>query len=95
VITTSFVLLECGNAAARRPYKQAVDRLRQQLEKNDALIIPTSTDWESAWEMYRDTSPGQPGIVDLISFSVMRRLGIHTVFSNDAHFQRAGFEIVF
>jgi predicted nucleic acid-binding protein len=95
LITTSFVLLECGNAAARRPYKQAVDRLRQQMEKHGELIFPSAADWERAWEEYSITSPGQPGIVDLISFNVMRRLGINTVFSNDAHFQSAGFELLF
>lgn len=38
--TTSYVLLECGNAAARRPYKQAVDRLRQKLEKRGRCHLP-------------------------------------------------------
>lgn len=50
-VTTSFVLLECGNAAA--------------------------------------------GIVDHISFAVMRRLGIAEVFGNDRHFQAAGFTVLF
>ncbi len=30
LVTSSFVLLECGNAAARRPYRSAVSRLRKQ-----------------------------------------------------------------
>lgn len=33
--TTSFVLLECANAAARRPYRQAVERLRGRMESNN------------------------------------------------------------
>lgn len=28
LVTTSFVLLECGNAAARRPYRRKVNELR-------------------------------------------------------------------
>jgi predicted nucleic acid-binding protein len=47
VVTTTFVLLECGNAVARR------------------------------------------------TFAVMRRLGIRQAFTNDRHFQEAGFETLF
>jgi predicted nucleic acid-binding protein len=31
-VTTTFVLLECGNAAARRPYRPLVARMRDELE---------------------------------------------------------------
>ena len=48
LVTSSFVLLECGNAAARRPYRRAVDRLLLQMEPGQRLIIPTTTDWQAA-----------------------------------------------
>ena len=32
LFTTSFVLLECANAAARRPYRAEVDRLRTEMD---------------------------------------------------------------
>ena len=35
------------------------------------------------------------GIVDLVSFAVLRRLGITQVFTNDKHFTAAGFEVLF
>ena len=38
LLTTSFVLLECGNAAARRPYRQAVVRLRTRLESAGLVV---------------------------------------------------------
>ena len=93
--TTSFVLLECGNAAARRPYRQAVERLRERMESNNMLVFPTHEDWRQAWGEYRHGSAGQPGIVDHVSFAVMRRLGIRQAFTNDRHFQDAGFETLF
>lgn len=44
LITTSFVLLECANAAARRPYRLEVDRLRTALEAAGGLFTrPTRT----------------------------------------------------
>ncbi len=93
--TTSFVLMECANAAARRPYRQAVDRLREGMEANNTLVFPTSDDWLQAWAAYRQGDIGQPGIVDYVSLVVMRRLGIRQVFTNDRHFQEAGFETLF
>ena len=93
--TSSFVLLECANAAARRPYRQAVERLRERMESNNMLVFPTDADWRQAWAEYRRGDASQPGIVDYVSFAVMRRLGITKAFTNDRHFQEAGFETLF
>src|SRR5687767_6023994 len=89
-VTTTFVLLECGNAAARRPYRSAVDRLRQALETAHALVKPTEDDWVLAWEAYKQGGAAGAGVIDHISFRVMRRLGITRAFTNDKHFQAAG-----
>ncbi|HLA85870.1 MAG TPA: PIN domain-containing protein [Thermoguttaceae bacterium] len=93
--TTSFVLLECANAAARRPYRQSVERLRERLESSQMLVFPTDDDWRQAWTVYRQGDSSQPGVVDCVSFAVMRRLGITRAFTNDRHFQEAGFETLF
>jgi predicted nucleic acid-binding protein len=93
--TTSFVLLECANAASRRPYRLAVGRLREQMESNNMLIFPAYMDWNQAWTDYRQGDAGKPGIVDYVSFAVMRRLGIQRAFTNDRHFKDAGFETMF
>ena len=95
VVTTTFVLAECANAAARRPYRLAVARLRDRLEAAGALIVPTKSDWREAWEAYRLFTSGQAGLVDQISFVVMRRLGLSDVFGNDTHFRAAGMTTLF
>ena len=95
LITTTFVLLECGNAAARRPYRSAVTRLRQQMELGGRLIAPTMEDWRFAWAAYEHGQADEAGIVDHISFGVMRRLGITKAFTNDRHFRAAGLEVAF
>ena len=95
MITTAFVLLECGNAAARRPYRAAVGRLRQQMEQGNRLIVPTNADWQSAWAAYENDPARGAGIVDHISFVVMRRRGVSKAFTNDRHFRAAGFETLF
>ena len=72
VLTTTFVLLECGNAAARHPYRAEVDLLRQQLEAENRLITPSDEDWRAAWDLYHRGDAEQAGIVDCVSFVVMR-----------------------
>lgn len=93
--TTTFVLLECGNAAARTPFRDEVDRLRHQLELAGTLVRPTEDDWQQAWTAYRLSEAAQAGIVDQVSFVVMRRLGLTLAFTNDRHFQAAGFRTLF
>lgn len=95
IITSIFVLLECGNAAARRPYRSAVARLREQLELANRLIIPTVEGWTAAWAAFASENSQGAGIVDHVSFAVMRRLGLSKVFTNDRHFRAAGFETLF
>jgi len=95
MLTTTLVLHECGNAAARRPYRTTVDDLRTWLAAKDWLIEPTTSDLGTAWADYRAATVGAAGIVDQVSFVVMRRLGITEVFTNDRHFQAAGFVVLF
>jgi predicted nucleic acid-binding protein len=95
LVTTSFVLLECANAAARRPYHLEVDRLRVEMERGGFLIYPTEQEWRGAWEAYARGEADRAGVVDHVSFLVMRRLGIQHAFTNDRHFRAAGFEVLF
>ena len=95
LITTAYVILECGNAAARRPYRGEVDVLREQFESAKALVHPSETDWRQAWEGYRRGAADQAGIVDQVSFVVMRRLGLTHAFTNDRHYLSAGFATLF
>jgi predicted nucleic acid-binding protein len=95
LVTSSFVLLECGNAAARRPYRSAVSRLRQQMEPGHHLIVPTMEDWQAAWLAFERGAADNAGIVDHVSFTIMRRMGISKAFTNDGHFRAAGFETLF
>jgi len=93
--STPFILLECGNAAARRPYRSHVDSIRQQFEHAHTLVWPTDEEWKLAWQAYGQGKPGSAGIVDHVSFAVMRRLGITDAFTNDGHFKAAGFNTLF
>ena len=94
-ITTTFVLAECGNALARTRLRQYPVDLRRSLESDGDLINPADAEWHEAWVRYEAGHPGGPGLVDEISFAVMRRLGLQRAFTNDAHFRDAGFDALF
>ena len=94
-LTTTAVLRECGNSAARRPYRQDVVNLRRELASRNGLVVPGDKDWSDAWAEFERGRPGDAGIVDCISFAVMRRLGLSDVFTNDQHFAAAGFTPLF
>ena len=95
LMTTSAILLECGNAAARKPYRADVEQLRADMARSGSLITPTVEDEELAWRDYRVGAAGEAGIVDHLSFVVMRRLNIADAFTNDQHFNVAGFNVLF
>jgi predicted nucleic acid-binding protein len=95
LISTRPVLLECGNAAARKPYRLEAERLRTELEAGGYLVEISQEDWEGAWACYRRCEADGAGIVDHLSFQVMRRLGLNRAFTNDRHYRAAGFVTLF
>jgi len=95
LITTPFVLLECGNASARYPFRKSVVALRKQMMASGAIVDATPSELAQAWDSYDAGDYDQAGIVDNVSFIVMRREGVVQAFSNDDHFRAAGFETLF
>lgn len=92
--TSSLVLLECANVAARRPYRGVVSALWQEMKAAGRVFHPNEKDWEEAWSDYERGFVGGPGVVDLISFRAMRQLKIERAFTNDRHFREAGFQVL-
>ena len=95
LITTSLVLAETANPAARRPYRETVVRLREQMEPGGNVILPSVNDWDAAWKGYARNEAAGAGLVDHLSFVIMRRFELTEAFTNDAHFRAAGFTTLF
>ncbi|HEX4125734.1 MAG TPA: hypothetical protein VHY37_13490 [Tepidisphaeraceae bacterium] len=93
--TTSFILLECGNASSRTRFRRDVVEVREQFIADGKLIVPTDADIDTAWVDYASGTAGDASVVDHVSFAVMRRLGITDAFTNDHHFKTAGFVTLF
>lgn len=95
LVTTGAVLLEIGNALAKDFREQALAVIRlmrtsgrvELVELDDALL-------EKALEIYGKYSDKTWGLVDCISFVVMRERGLSEVLTFDADFLAAGFTIL-
>ena len=95
LLTTEFVLGECANAAARKPYRARVAVLRDLLRAQNRVAQIDYDVLEEAWVAFRAGDRTAAGLVDQISFIEMRRLGIAEAFTNDQHFRVAGFRTLF
>jgi predicted nucleic acid-binding protein len=95
LFTTELILAECGNAAARKPYRARVEVLRRTLARQGRVADLDVAVLDQAWQTYSVAGPEGAGLVDQVSFIVMRQLGITEVFSNDRHFRNAGFITLF
>jgi len=78
------------HADAQRAYDRLFSRGRKLVTTSAVLCECANA---SARRTYR--SDVCAGIVDHVSFIVMRRLGITDAFTNDRHFQAAGFTTLF
>jgi predicted nucleic acid-binding protein len=95
LVTTVGVLLEIGNALAKdfRTEALAVIGLMRTssrvelVEFNDALL-------EKALAIYKKYSDKSWGLVDCISFVVMRERDVRDVLTFDADFTAAGFNVI-
>lgn len=61
----------------------------------NSVFLDTQREIETAWTAYEHADAAGAGIVDQVSFAVMRRLGITEALTNDHHFHAAGFTVLF
>ena len=99
LITTHAIMTELGNAVSKIPKrsiaKEQMESLQEMIETKRGEMIPVSDLlWQRAWELYHSRPDKEWGHTDCISFVVMRELGIGKAFTNDHHFEQAGFTIL-
>lgn len=96
LITTRPVLLEIGNALSALPYRSSAVALLGVLEADpDVGIAPlTESLYMRGFDLFREMQDKRWGIVDCISFVVMRERKITDVLTTDEHFRQAGFRVL-
>ncbi|HXG84444.1 MAG TPA: type II toxin-antitoxin system VapC family toxin [Pyrinomonadaceae bacterium] len=93
ILTTQAILLEIGNALSRLKYRQIGIGLLKSLEadRNATIISLTDELYNKAFELFSNRPDKEWGLVDCISFVVMRERKITQALTADEHFIQAGF----
>lgn len=95
LITTDAVLLEVGNALARNYKQKAIEIIEQFLDSDEVEIVRLTPQlFNQALIHYKQYEDKEWGLVDCISFVVMREVGINQVLTFDRHFVQAGFQVL-
>jgi predicted nucleic acid-binding protein len=92
LVTTDAVLLEVGNSLARQRKQAAVALIERFLRADNVEVVPlTPALFDKGFTLYRGHADKQWGLVDCISFVVMRERGMMDALTFDQHFTQAGF----
>lgn len=85
--------MEIGNALSKHPFRQIAVGLLGSFEKSENTTIISMTDelYDEAFKLFRSRNDKESGLVDCISFIVMRELEITNALTTDEHFIQAGF----
>ncbi len=93
-VTTHAVLLEVGNALAGRRFRRGFVEAVSTLEQVSAVeVVPLTPElFDQGFALFRDRPDKEWGLVDCISFVVMRERDLRVALTADAHFRQAGFQ---
>lgn len=93
ITTTQAVVFEIGNALSKLKYRQSAIGIIQNLENdpNTLIISVNGALYEAGFELFQNRPDKEWGLVDCISFVVMRERNIEAALTADEHFTQAGF----
>lgn len=96
MITTRAVMLEIGNALSGLSYRAAAVTLLNSLESDSNVgIVPlTESLFRQGFALFCERQDKSWGLVDCISFVVMKERKISEALTTDTHFQQAGYRAV-
>ena len=95
VLITDAVLLEVGNMLARSHKQEAARAINRFLSAPEVDVIRLNEDlFGRALAFYTQHLDKAWGLVDCISFIVMREADVRQALAFDQHFAQAGFELL-
>ena len=95
LVTTDAILLEIGNGLARNFKTEAIAVIEEFLNSDEVRIISVDTNlFQKGFNLYKAYQDKAWGLVDCISFIVMREGGIADALTTDSHFEQAGFNVL-
>lgn len=95
LVTSSGVLLEIGNGLAKRYRDSAIEIIDLFQNADNVKIIEIDAKlFAAGLENYKRYTDKNWGLVDCISFAIMREHGIDEVLTFDYDFEQAGFTVL-
>ncbi len=92
LVVTDAVLLEIGNSLARNHKKRAIEIFDEFLLAEEIEIVRLDESlFNRSLQLYRTRADQLWGLVDCVSFVVMKDRGIIDALTSDKHFVQAGF----
>lgn len=93
LVTTDAVLMEIGNGLARAFKSQAIEIIDDFLTSGNVEIIHLNPElFGRAYSLYKQYQDKEWGLIDCVSFVVMREAKITDALTCDQHFVQAGFQ---
>ncbi|MBA2747624.1 MAG: type II toxin-antitoxin system VapC family toxin [Tatlockia sp.] len=94
-ITTEAILLEIGNAMARKYKSQAIEFIEDCLTSDEIEVVKITPHlFNRSLTLYKKYQDKEWGLVDCLSFVVMLEKGVTQALTFDKHFSQAGFQIL-
>ena len=91
LLTTDAVLLEIGNALAKNFREASIQVIDDFLTSSKIQIVHLYPDlFHKAFSLYRSRLDQTWGLIDCVSFILMREAGIVESLTADKHFEQAG-----
>ena len=91
-LATDAVLLEIGNALAKKYRQEAVEVITHLLTSEDVEVVRlTPALFDESFALYKSHQDKEWGLIDCVSFVVMRQNEIQDALTFDHHFVQAGF----
>jgi len=92
LITTDAVLLEIGNNLSARYRSEAIQIISSFLTSKDIEVVNLDEVlFSQAFDLYKTYTDKSWGLIDCVSFTVMRQRNIVDALTCDRHFAQAGF----
>ena len=94
LVITDAVLMEIGNALSRIARHQSVEIIRYFQQADEVTLVHSNPIlFNEAMEMYQSYDDKTWGLVDCLSFVVMKQMNLTTALGFDQHFVQAGFQL--
>jgi predicted nucleic acid-binding protein len=92
LLTTDAVLLEIGNTQAKNFREASIQAIDDFLTSSKVQLVHLNPDlFHKGFSLYRSRLDQSWGLIDCVSFIVMREAGIFQSLTADKHFEQAGF----